>query len=377
MAISLADLLIPRSAQQIYNDFLAYVASPPDPNLVSISTANWRTGGPYKTLISRMSIEGSLLYQVLAQFAGSSFLRYAAGKWLDWLGEDFFGEARQSSLFATATISMTVPLGAGPYGPLQVTVQTADGRKFTSINPVTIPAGATTFTFDVRAAVAGSSYNVGAGAINQLVSPNILGLAVTNPADATGGFDAEPDDRYRQRLYAKWGVLSTGSTEAAYIYWALTASPEVRKVAVLANNALGMFAAEYVTVVLAGTNSGVSAGAVTAVQTYIRARAPLNAKVLVESATIKAVTVTGTVKVFSVFASAAPAAIANSLQALNVRVPIGSYPAGPVPLSEVERAVAYDPTQVYDVALTNPTGAISLNYKELLVLSNGTTIVQV
>src|SRR4051812_20121859 len=97
--INLTDLLSPRSAQQIYNDVLAFIASPPDPSLVSVSTANWRTGGPYKTLISRLSIEGGLVYQILAQFAGSAFLRYAQGRWLDWLGQDLLGEARQDAEF--------------------------------------------------------------------------------------------------------------------------------------------------------------------------------------------------------------------------------------------------------------------------------------
>jgi uncharacterized phage protein gp47/JayE len=375
--ISLNDLLNPRSAQQIYNDQLDYIATPPDPNLVSVSTANWRTGGPYKTILSRVSIEGGLVYQILSYFAGSAFLRYASGRWLDWLGQDLMGEDRQDAEFATVNLVMTIPAGAGPYGPLQVTAQTADGKAFSSISTLTIPAGPATITIPMRASLAGAAYNVGANTITQLVSPNILGLSVTNPAAAIGGFDEEPDDRYRQRLQAKWGVLSTGSTQAAYVYWALTASKEVKKVRVYSNLKGGVFAAEWVTVVLAGLNSGVSAQAVADVTAYTEPRIPLNAKLAVESAVVKSITVTGNVKIFTPYIAAAPSSIANSLQDLNVRVPIGSYDAGPVPVSEVARAVAYDPTQVYDVSLSNPTSPISLAYNELMVLSNGTTPVPV
>ena len=38
-------------------------------------------------------------------------------------------------------------------------------------------------------------------------------------------------------------------------------------------------------------------------------------------------------------------------------------------MSEVARAVAYDPTQVFDVTLTSPVAPISLNYNELLVFN--------
>lgn len=373
--IDLNALLVPKSAQQIVNDALAYMAAPPDPNLVSVTTANWRTGGPYKTLLARLGIEESLLYQIVAAFAGSAFLRYAAGRWLDWLGQDFFNEARQDAQFATATITMTVPLGVGPYGPLQVTAQTADGKQFTSTALVTIPAGPTTINIPMRAATAGAAYNVGVGAINQLVTPNILGLSVTNAAAATGGFDEEPDDRYRQRLGAKWGVLATGSPAAAYIYWSLTASQEVQKVRVYSDLKMGVFTPQYITLVLASLTGPVSGAAVTAVTNFITPKIPVGSKLAIENCVPLGVTVTGTVKAFPGFVTGAPAAIANSLQALQVRVPIGSYDQGPVPVAEVQDAVLYDPTQIYDVSLTAPGGPISLNYNQLLLLTNGTTVV--
>jgi len=373
--IDLSKLLLPRSAQQIVNDFFDFLANPPDPNLVSVSTANWRTGGPYRTLVYRIALEASLLYQQIAGFAGSSFLRYAIDGWIEWLGEDYFNEPRQSAQFAHVGLTITVPLGAGPYGPLEVRAQTADGKVFVSDTLVPIPAGPAVVPFNATATLAGASYNVGAGQINQLVVPKILGLSVTNAAQAIDGYDKEPLDRYRQRLAAKWGVLSRDTaTQSAYVYWALTASKEVQKVRVYADNLLGVFTDNYVTVVLAGNATTVSAQAVLDVTNYITPLLPLDVKLAVVSCAVKSVNVTGTAKVFSQYLSGAAAKISNSLQALGIRVPIGSYDAGPVPISEVTDAVIYDSNEVYDALLTNPVAPIALAYNEILVPTNGLTV---
>lgn len=377
--IPLKILLLPRSAQQIINDALEFLANPPDPSLVSVRTANWRTGGPYRTLLYRVGLEAQLLYQVLAGFAGSAFLRTAVGKWLDWLGEDYFDEPRQSSLFATALLSFTIPAGVGPIGPVPVTVSTTDGKQFKTDTAVTFPAGPATLTgVPATAALAGSAYNVGAGNLSQLVSPNVLGVTVTNPAAATGGFDSEPDPRYAQRLSNKWGILAPGSTEAAYIYWALTASRKVQKVKVLANSDHGAFKSRWVTVVCSTLTGPVGAGDLTDVYNFIAPKVPLDVGLSVDGVVVDNITVTGTVKVYSAYASAAHAGIAGGLQALAQRVPIGGYPQGAVPVSEVQNAVFFDSRQVFDVpVLVNPAAPISLAYNHLLVLTDGTTVVGV
>jgi len=86
---------------------------------------------------------------------------------------------------------------------------------------------------------------------------------------------------------------------------------------------------------------------------------------------------TGTAKIFSQYLSGATTAISNSLQQLGVRVPIGSYDAGPVPLAEIQDAVIYDKAQVYDVTLTNPVAPVALAYDQILVATNGLTVVGV
>lgn len=374
MAISYLSLLNPKSAQQIINDALAFMAAPPDPSLVTVQTANWRTGGPYRTLLYRMGQEVALLYNIVAGFAGSASLPQASGGWLDWLGEGFFGEPRQGGEFATVAVQFTVPTGAGPLGPIELRVQTSDGKQFASTQPETLPAGPTVVTFTLRAVQAGSVYNVGAGLITQLITPNVLGISVTNPAPATGGYDVESDDRYRQRLAAKWGVLSTGSTQAAYVYWALTASKEVQKVRVYANLHLGAFDPSWVTVVLAGNNTGVSPQALIDVYQYTNPKVPITTNLAVGTANAISLAVTGSVQVFAPYYSEAPASIGASLADLTRRIPIGGYDAGPVPASEVQDAVFWDNRKVYDVVLTNPVGPIALAYTDLLVLTDSTSV---
>lgn len=373
MAFSYLSLLNAKSAQQIINESLAFMAAPPDPSLVTVQTANWRTGGPYRTLLYRMGQEAALLYNIVAGFAGSASLPQASGGWLDWLGEGFFGEPRQGGEFATVAVQFTIPLGAGPLGPIELRAQTGDGKVYASTQAETLPAGPATVTFTLRAVQAGSVYNVGAGLVNQLITPNVLGISVTNPAAATGGYDVESDDRYRQRLAAKWGVLSTGSTQAAYVYWALTASKEVQKVRVYANLHLGFFDPSWVTVILAGNNTGVSPQALIDVYQYTNPRIPITAKLAVGTANPITYSVGGLVQVFAPYFAEAPAAIGASLADLTRRIPIGGYDAGPVPPSEINDAVFWDGRKVYDVTLAS-IAPISLAYNDLLVLVDATSV---
>lgn len=375
--IDLVALLEGRSAAQIFNDALAYIANPPDPNLAIVRTSNWRTGGPYKTLLNRLALEIELLYQIAANFAGSAFLRYAPGRdvnnpslvsWLDWLGEDFFAEPRQGAAAATVNIIVIVAAGFGPYGPVQLRAKASNGQTFISTTLVSLAAGpSTSAPIAFRAEVAGALGNVTAHTITLLVSPNVLGITLDNAANATGGADIETDDRYRVRLAAKWGLLGTGSPASVYVYWALTASTDVKKVAVLPNSNNGVFAQNYVSVVLAGDGVPVSGAVVTQVFNYINPKIPIGWSLFAKSAAAKNVALTGNVKVAGAVLAQAATGIANGCAGLDGRSPIGGYTGIGVGLSEFISAITYDPSAVLDVQLTNPTGNVSLNFDEFLV----------
>lgn len=382
---TLADVLQARSAAQIFNDWLAYMANPP-PGLDKVKTSNWRTGGAYLTLIRRDSIELEMLYKLIAALGGSAFIRYATGLWLKWLGEDFFGEPKQAAVFATTNVTLTVAPGFGPYGPLTMKVRATNGQTYSSVAPVTIPQGGTTGPVAFIADKAGAAANVGAHEINALLSPNVLGVTVDNAAAVTTGFDEESDDRYKVRLLAKWGILSgavaPGSSFAmvkdGYIYGALTASPEVQKVAVLAslNANTGMYASNTESVIVAGNGVPVSGGGVSAVQAYLAPRIGLDETLIVKSASVVTEALAGTVKIRSAYAASGLAPIATSLADLDKRIPIGGGPAG-VPQSEFIAAIFYDKNAIYDAQLTAPTlSGVALNYDQILVTDPSALVLQ-
>ena len=81
-------------------------------------------------------------------------------------------------------------------------------------------------TFPVQAVAGGESGNVAAGTII-LMPVTIAGLgSVTNDSAATGGYDQETDDEYRERYYDDLKNPSNGSNQQAYRTWA-TAVPGV------------------------------------------------------------------------------------------------------------------------------------------------------
>ncbi len=374
-SFTLADILNARSSAQIFNEWLAYLANPPA-GLDKVNTSNWRTGGPYLYLIRRYSQELELLYKLIASLGGSAFIRYASGLWLTWLGEDFFGEARQGATFATVNVTLTVTAGFGPYGPQIVRVKATNGKIFKSVAAVTIPAGAGMLTTGFVAEGSGASYNAGATQINSLVSPNVLGVAVSNAAAVTNGYDAEGDDRYKVRLLAKWGILSgavaAGSSFAmvkdGFIYGAMTASPEVYKVAVLAawDTNAGAYAQCTTSVVVGGDGTTVSGAGVALVQAYLAPRIGLDEVLITKSAVPVTLGMTGVAKIRSAYFAAGLAPIAASLLALDRRTPIGGGPYG-VPVAAFTDAVVYDPRAVYDIVFSNPIIPVALDNDQMLI----------
>lgn len=84
----------------------------------------------------------------------------------------------------------------------------------------------------VRAAEAGSAFNVSAGAITQIISAiSDDAVAVTNEAPIVGGTDTETDDSLRDRIIGRFGASGAG-TIADYKRWALE-EPGVGRVSVI------------------------------------------------------------------------------------------------------------------------------------------------
>lgn len=136
------------------------------------------------------------------------------GQDLDTYISQHRGLDRKYATFATATLKITAGGGSIQAGDL---FATASGVEFQAVVPGTYSVND---TFDVRASLGGASGNVGANTIT-VMPVTIAGISsVTNLSPASGGYDAESDDDYRDRFYADLRNPSNGANQAAYIEWA-------------------------------------------------------------------------------------------------------------------------------------------------------------
>ena len=366
--IDFATLITGKSADTIYNEALAAVVA------AGTRITNWRTGGPYKTLLSVEARALELLYQLAAAFASGAYLDTAVGVWLTALGADLFQAPRQPSTSATYDVTLTTSAGAGPYtlAPGAVIVSTSSGLKYRAVNPgnLTLPANGSVVV-PVKAESPGSRYNVSGAAITGFDAPNLLGVTVTAATSTAAGADEEGDDRYKERLRAKWATLGAAGTENAYRYWALNASPEVTQVAVLSNWHSGVMTPAWVTLLVCGDGATISDAALALVNAALLPPLGYNAEAL--KATAQAVTLTATAYVPSAYLAEAAGKITTSLEALRRRTPIG----GTVYRSQIVDAIHYEPGKVRNVVVTAPTDPITVAYNRYLTWAPTVTLVGV
>jgi hypothetical protein len=138
---------------------------------------------------------------------------------------------------------------------------------------VTLPRGGQ-LLLNVESDGAGAIYALApAGTITYFARGVLPGVTVTNQTDwlsgaeAQVGTDDESDPRLRTRNRSKWGSLGAGSPESAYRSWALSADPQVQRVAVLAN--VNMLDPGVATVLIAGASGALGGSVVSAVQNAI------------------------------------------------------------------------------------------------------------
>lgn len=126
------------------------------------------------------------------------------------------GLTRKYATYATATLRVVSGGGEILAGAL---FSTLSGVEFYAISDGTYAQGD---TFIVRAYVAGDSGNVGPNAITYM-PVTIAGIgAITNDGAASGGYDAETDDEFRDRYYDDLQNPNNGSNQQAYIAWAMS-----------------------------------------------------------------------------------------------------------------------------------------------------------
>ena len=368
MGINLNTLLGYKSADQIYNDMLAGVAA------AGVRVANWRTGGPYRTLLRVTAVITEQLYKVSAAFAAAGFLDLSEGDWLTLLCKSLFSEDRAPALFTSGVVTLTAAQGSGPYtiSAGSLIVGTGGGLRYRSTGTVTVPAGGST-DVEITAESPGVKYNVGLGALDKVISPTLAGLSVSNPSIINGGSilaagaDEESDARLRTRCKAKWATLGTGSPASAYVNWALTASAEVANVGVASNLLNGAFTPQAVTVVVAGSGGAVSDAAVLAVKNFITPKVPTTTVLAVEKAQTRTVPVTAVIYVRAARDSAdTRAAVVAGLDSLARSIPIG----GSLYLSQIVSTIQDTvPGAVRNSIVTAPTTDVILTYRQVLNFS--------
>lgn len=174
------------------------------------------------------------IYNAINATGRSNLLSTAVGEGLDGLGE-LSGTKRLEPSKASVSIQFT--LSAAQAADITIpkgTRVTPDGILFFLLKEdLKISSGETTANAVAEAAETGEEYNgFAAGQINKLVDGNPYVKSVANTTQSAGGSAEESDEKYRERIRTSPYTYSTAGPEMAYIYFALSASPEIGDVKV-------------------------------------------------------------------------------------------------------------------------------------------------
>ena len=170
--------------------------------------------------------------------ARQTMLRYARGQVLDAIGERLGVERLQASPSScTVRFTLSATFDRAITIPAQTRVTTDGSIYWRTSAPCPIPAGETAGDVEAVCETAGTAGNgYAAGSIATLVDLQPYVASVANIDETGGGDDGEPyttegDDRLRERIRLAPNRLSVAGPEQAYVYWALTADPDIADVA--------------------------------------------------------------------------------------------------------------------------------------------------
>jgi len=357
-------------------DFLAGTIFSFELALPLLPVTAWQEGSTPLTMVEVFSQAIEDVFASVYGVAAGGIIPYSTGLWLDLLGSGVYDLERQPAATARHSVRFTAVSGAGPYvvPAGQLIATTAGALIFRSIAGVTIPAGGSV-TATLQADGPGAAYNVGLGAINQLVTvlPGVTCVNVdtgnsSSIVDGYVGADAETDDSYQSRCRARWPTLGLGATAQTYDLACKAASPGVNRTqAVPSGDGL-------VSITLAGPAGPADPSTVTAVQAYLDGHVPLCVVATAASATTSTVNVIATVYVErGKVASIRPAILAR-LNALILAVPIG----GTLYLSQIIDAIQ-GVSGVRNTTVGTPSGNVVLTAHQVAVPSSltGLTFVEV
>lgn len=318
MAVNLSELLAGSTTDETLATLVALAA------VAGFPAYAWQSGTVPRTFFELESVSYADLTQVIGAIASGGFVDYAEGPWLTLRAAQGYNVQRQPAVSTQGTIRLT---DAGAIGPVviatvgQVVIESGDSR-YRNATLGTLPlSGTLDLTFEAE--TPGAAANVPDGSSFELVTslPGVTAEQVTPPGGTwitQQGADEESDTALRARCKARWGELGYGATEAAYRYWAATASAEVTRVAVAEAPADGTVA-----VYVAGTAGAISAPGLAAVQAYIEARRPQCVQPTAYNASQVAISLAGTATVVAAQLAAAQAAVQAAIVAHLALLPIG------------------------------------------------------
>lgn len=164
----------------------------------------------------RMEAVASELYAVSCYgdyIFKQAFVQSATGEILDRHGE-IRDCARKTAQKATGTLTFYVDEPAAEKIYIDAnTVCSAENMpyiQFATTEDGAIEAGDTSVTLPAQAIGEGYDYNVGAGTVTVMVNAPVGVSGVTNDSAFYGGYDAESDSAYRQRIMNNYMVAPNG-----------------------------------------------------------------------------------------------------------------------------------------------------------------------
>ena len=214
-----------RTYDQIVADMLAKIAA-------RTKLTNFNIGSVIRTLVEVFGSAIADLGNLTLAALKAGFLATATGFWLDLKAKEF-GVTRHPAEKTEGVVYFirSVPRDENitiPAGTIVSTLKDSEGKayRYLTQDEVVLVAGTSEIAAPIIAQSAGADFNVGPGSIKKTVV-HIRGVdAVENRTEwiTSEGTDTESDESLRKRAFLAWEELTQGSTERAYISWALSDS---------------------------------------------------------------------------------------------------------------------------------------------------------
>ncbi|MFO0610227.1 MAG: baseplate J/gp47 family protein [Polyangiales bacterium] len=360
MSLTVAELLSPRTRDQIADDILAALTA------AGFPVTAWQPGSVPRVLVFAFAATLAVLWGLVAQVGAAAFLDTATGAWLTLHAFGRFSLTRIAATFARHTF--TLNNGAGSpvtITPGQLLLTTAAGAvryRSTNTSNVTVPASGST-PITVQAETAGIAGNT---VPTILVTPAVAGLSISAGALSTRARNEETDGELRTRCRARWATLAAGATRDFYLYHLLNATladgvtnAGVTRVGWIAPAGDGTFE-----VVVAGADGPLSPTPLGDVRAYVavQARKAYTDTPTITNATAVQVTPSATIYVRAAYNTNANRTKAvDALAALAASLEIGQT----LDLGAVYRAI-YAAEGVTDVDLASPSGDTATTNREVI-----------